>query len=106
MKIYEILPTLYLGQILDVPEEPGIAPGFTRTPCNLLPQSGEWVKWGNNEWYITTTPPPEPEPEPEEPQTIPEPEPLVDADYEPILPVPEVFPDIATALAIANAPEK
>lgn len=58
MKIYEILQNLYLGKILDHPDEdPGIPIGFTRTPVDV--PEGMWAIWTGTGWNLTDQPPPQ-----------------------------------------------
>ena len=57
MKIYQILPNLYLGQVLEVPDnQPGIPLGYTRTIAPDI-QDGQFAVWQGTQWSITTTPP-------------------------------------------------
>lgn len=58
MKIYEILPNLYLGRVIEHPDsEPGIPIGFTRTSVEV--PDGKYAFWAGTEWIVTDTPPQE-----------------------------------------------
>ena len=57
MKIYQILPNLYLGEELDISDdEKGIPIGYTRTtPPTIKP--GEFAVWSGTFLRITNTDP-------------------------------------------------
>jgi len=57
MKIYQILPNLYLGEELDISEdEKGIPIGYTRTSPPII-KFGEFAVWSGTYWRITNTDP-------------------------------------------------
>lgn len=56
MKIYQILPNQYLGEILEYPDsEPGIPIGYTRTSIEV--PEGLYAIWMGTFWQITENPP-------------------------------------------------
>jgi hypothetical protein len=69
MKIYQILPNGYLGEIRDVPDgTPGIPVGFTRTVAPEIPENHYGI-WQGNGWGITENPPPVPQPPAHDPKS-------------------------------------
>ncbi len=61
MKIYEILPNRYLGEVRDVPDGTmGIPAGNTRTIAPEIPE-GMYCVWEGTYWRLTDIPPPIPQ---------------------------------------------
>ena len=60
MKLYQILPNGYLGEITEVPDETiGLPPGRTNTIPPEIPE-GKFAYWAGTHWSIVEYPPFEP----------------------------------------------
>jgi hypothetical protein len=59
MKVYKILPNLYYGGTVELPDgTPGIPYGTTRTEIPEL-NNGEYAVWAGQSWRVTKIPPAE-----------------------------------------------